>query len=872
VAAAVERDVPFDWGAAGLYQTLQRLQTTVSVLHVVAHPDDEDGPLLAYAARGLGARTMLFSITRGEGGANLISADFFDELGALRTLEHAKAASFYGNELFYSRATDYGYSKTLDEANRAWRDGRSVLADLVEVVRRERPTIVCSRFRGTPHDGHGHHQMAGVLSQQVFQAAADPQQFVEQLLRGLTTWQIRKLYANNIRPEWRPEDAENWTVALPTGQYNPILGISYAQIARYGVGFQRSQGISGHLGEAGPRPAYYRLLATADGVPAADRETSLLDGLDGSIPALADQVSGASATLRSLLITLADDAKVSLERFDPVHPDRVLDPLLDGLQVTDQLLAQLQQESLSAADTMFLRQTVQRKRDDLCRAIDQALGAELEVWVTLDSDRNTSGTAELQHATPGQMLRTHVRFVHQAPRPVAIRGLTTLTPPGWQVETPANLPISCGGNEVRQWQLLTQLDDRVQPTRQMWRRDSIAEPFYTTDNDYQQRPQPQPPLRVALNIQVAGVDVTLQRVAEVRFGHPQYGEVRYPLTVVPPVSVRLATRRGILATNRTTYPLDVIVRSDQTTGSAGTVLLQIPNGWKSQPTEIPFSLSKEGEERVYRFELTPAGVAVDASEVSTVRAIVRHQGREYSEGFQTVSARDVGRLNLYRDAVHTLRRVDVRVNSSLRVAYVMGSGDDVPAALTMLGLQSTMLSQQDLQQADLSSWDVILVGVRAYAVREDIRKFNGRLLDYVHAGGVLIVQYQTPEFDQNFGPYPYQMGRNPEEVSEEDAAVTLLEPEHPVFTHPNSITAADFDGWIEQRGSKFWTSWDPRYVPLLECHDHDQPPQRGGLLVTQYGRGYYVYAAFAWYRQLPEAVPGAYQIFANLISLADRVQ
>jgi LmbE family N-acetylglucosaminyl deacetylase len=227
------QDLQLEQGAVGSYLRLKELRTTGSVLHVVAHPDDEDGAMLAYCSRGLGARTMLFSITRGEGGANLISSHFFDELGALRTLEHLKAASYYGIELFYSRAADYGYSKTLKEAMQQWNDGTAILEDLVEMIRRERPTVLLSRFAGDPRDGHGHHQMAGVISRLAFDAAADPTQFPEQLQRGYEPWQIKKLYV-------RAGPREDWTIAIPAGTYDPVIGRSYAQIARFGLGFQRS--------------------------------------------------------------------------------------------------------------------------------------------------------------------------------------------------------------------------------------------------------------------------------------------------------------------------------------------------------------------------------------------------------------------------------------------------------------------------------------------------------------------------------------------------------------------------------------------------------------------------------------------------------
>ncbi len=493
---------------------------------------------------------MLFAITRGEGGANLISADFFDNLGALRTLEHLKAASYYGNELFYSHAADYGFSKNLDEANRAWQNGRPILGDLVEVVRRERPTVLCSRFRGTSHDGHGHHQMAGVISRQVFQAAADPHQFPEQLERGLTTWQIRKLYANNIHPEWRAEDAGTWTIALPTGEHSALLGMSYAQIARFGLGFQRSQGVSGHLSPAGPRTSYYRLLQTAEGIPRADKETSLFDGLDTSLVGLADQIDNPPAVLKHRLQQIAQYAQDSLNCFSPVDGTAVVEPLAKGLQVTSALLLRLESLKLSRADAAFLRQALERKRDEFSLAMELALAVDLQVWATLPDDGQNAGATEFRYATPGQTITTHIRFVHQSPLTVKVRQVSAVVPDGWHIETPPALGEDCGANQVQEWHLRTRLDEDVVPTRQAWKRKSIAEPFYTTSAVFQQQPLPQPPLRIQLFIEVAGVPLALSRVAEARFRHPEFGDVRYPLTVVPPVSVNFASARHPSARSR----------------------------------------------------------------------------------------------------------------------------------------------------------------------------------------------------------------------------------------------------------------------------------------------------------------------------------
>ena len=333
------------------------------------------------------------------------------------------------------------------------------------------------------------------------------------------------------------------------------------------------------------------------------------------------------------------------------------------------------------------------------------------------------------------------------------------------------------------------------------------------------------------------------------------------------MGVRFPLGSLIIPRGTTSYNVAVVVQNAVKGRAQGKVRLELPTDWSSTPASQAVIFDREDAVATYTFRVDlPDNVEPQAT---TIQAVVDYRGKEYREGYQTITARDLSRMNLFREASHRVQIADIRVLGNPRVGYIMGSGDKVPEALAALDIHPQMLGATDLASGDLTSYDVILVGVRAYAVRADVRKYNARLLEYVKQGGILIIQYQTPEFDQNFGPYPYVMGRRPEEVSEEDAKVTILVPDHPLFIQPNRITSADFKGWIEQRGSKFWANWDDHYTPLLECHDSGQPPQQGGMLWTRYGQGAYVYSAYAWYQQLPQGVPGAYRLFANMLSLPE---
>ena len=856
--------LPEDRGAAGLWRVLLELQTTASILHITAHPDDEDGAMLTMLARGQGVRTALLSLSRGEGGANLIAPFFFDELGVLRTLELLESTRYYGVELFFTRAVDYGYSKSVDEARSHWADSEHVLRDTVRVIRRERPDVIIARFRGDARDGHGHHTFSGLIAQQAFEAAADPNRFPEQVAEGLRPWSVKKLYHNNIRPSRRPEDKDAWTLIARTGEFNPLLGRSYAQIARHGLGYQRSQGISGHGSPGGPRPSYYRRADRSLATHAGDREQSFFDGLDTGLTDIAALAGPRPPEwLVSGLRPIDEAVHAAVKAFAPMNPEQTATPLAAGLRTTRALARQVSESTLDEAardQTSFL---LRHKERQFQRALALALGTDLQVTAKGDASSTVAG---FSHATPGQRVTAEIRLVNRSPIPIRPVRVRIAAPADWAVtgETAGTEPLSYNKVWSRTFDVQIPVDAAV--TRPHWHRDSIRESLYTVDDPtHHTRPFPPPPVWGVARLEAFETWFELRAPVRVLIRHPKFGAIRPALTVVPPISVQFARKNGVLPIGRRTYVVSVRVRSSAKNPAQGTLRLRLPDGWESEPVLTSFVLAREDEEASFDFTVGVPGRL--AERAYTIEAVATYVGREYDEGFETISARDLDRFNMYRPAKHQVRAVDLKIAPNLRLAYIMGSGDDVPQAIEPLGVTIDQLGPTELGKTDLSRYDAVLVGVRAYAVRPDLVTHNGRLLSYVKEGGVLVVQYQTPEFDHNFGPYPYTMGRRPEEVSEEDAVVTLLDSANPVFVAPNRITPRDFDDWVEERGSKFWTAWDERYQPLLVCHDRDQAPQKGGMLYARYGKGVYIYSAYAWYRQLPHGVPGAFRIYANLISL-----
>jgi hypothetical protein len=373
------------------------------------------------------------------------------------------------------------------------------------------------------------------------------------------------------------------------------------------------------------------------------------------------------------------------------------------------------------------------------------------------------------------------------------------------------------------------------------------------------------PLCAELQLSYEGASIQVSQVVQTVHRVTGPGIELQPLVVGPAISVSISPKAGILPVTGAKFELTARVHSNVKGPAAGVLALQVPPGWSTTPPQAKFELAKDGEEQHVAFQVTPGKLEAKSYQIT---AVAEFNGRKYSEGYDMTGYEGLRPYPLYSSANFSVKGVDVKVAKGVRVGYVMGTGDDVPKSLEEIGVKAEFLSAQDIGMGDLSRYDCIVLGVRAYAARPELATYNGRFLQYVKQGGILFVQYNSAQYDHNFGPYPYSLTNDPEKVVDETAKVTVLEPANPLMDWPNKITSADFDGWVEERGHSFMKSWDNKYLPLTEVHDPDQDPQKGGLLYARYGRGAYIYGAFALYRQLPEGVPGAFRIFANILSLA----
>ena len=827
-------------------EAIGRLRVVGSVLFTGAHPDDENSTLLPHLAKRLHLRTAYLSATRGDGGQNLIGTEQYEALGILRTEELLAARRLDGAEQYFTQAYDFGFSKSPEETLAKW--GReAVLADFVRIVRRFRPDIMISRFSGTPSDGHGHHQAAGILAQEAFHAAADPARFPEQIREGLEPWQATRLFVN----QFRRGGGEGITIDV--GEFSPVYGRTYAEIGLEARSMHRSQGMGGARGRSGPFTTGLRLAASKPGIPAVAQ--NLFDDVDLTLGRFTRLAGGSDAVVRRVqaIERAIESAQGALT---PNEPSKVLPFLGQGLAELRELRGEFERGSaaqMQRDEALFL---LGLKEKDFARAIALAGAAEADAL---------SGTREI---IPGEPFEVTVAALSRARElTVSESGLTLAGPPDWKIE---RLPQSesSGAVEVR-FRVTAPVDAPV--SQPYW----LVEP---RQRDYfAPLPVPylgeahNPPLLTAnatYSLAVNGQSLSVEQTVEVvhRFADRVYGERIEPLTIVPPLAVWIEPRVAVFPSAASQQYVLVRVRNHRRTAQNGVARLDLPPGWRSEPASQSFSLGAEGDEAAVRFQVSAASSDAAARGLS-VKAVAEVGGQSFSAGYQVVDYPHIVPRHLFQSAESKLLRFDVKVEPGLRVGYVMGSGDGVPEALQQMGVQVEQLSPNDLAFGELGKYDAILTGIRAYEVRRDLSANQARLMDFVRNGGLLIGQYgRRGGYSAPLGPYPFDLGNGPR-VTVEEAPIAILDPSHPLFQSPNRITAADFDGWVQERGTYFMESWDSRYKPMLESHDPGEDPLRGGMLLASYGRGYYLYTGYAWFRQLPAGVPGAYRIFANMVSL-----
>lgn len=901
-ASSIALPLPEDRGQDALEQLLKRLRTTASLMMIVAHPDDEDGALLTYLSRGLGVRCTLFTLTRGEGGQNAMSADAYDALGIIRTNELLKADEFYGAKQLWGTEVDFGFSKTQEEAFARWGHDR-VLYDAVLAVRRERPQVIVSTFVGGITDGHGQHQVSGEIAQEVFKAAADPIVFPEQLKPvaegglGLTVWQPLAVYSmvpfapvtekgmfDYATGKWAPARFHNYVtgewitgvpstdVTTPVGDLDPALGRSYVQIAREGWGEQKSQNGGASPTLSGPSSTSYHLWAVAPSAQAGSSAPADNDSLyenkqveiDTSVAGLARLANGAPPEWLTTSLHQIGDSLQNLQSTCPCdHRTDLAHQIASIYRQTLELKAKVASSSLDVQAKASLVFELDKKIDQFQATLADLLGLDVIAYRTNESNaqpggfRGASADETTRSVSPGEAFKVHVHATSASPD-ARLNKTWFESPKGgsWQQGEALS---SKGSAQVSDAVYGLKVPDDADSTRPFFTRPTIEQPFYDISNPaWRERSFAPWPLAAWVEFEFDDLPIRIGQVVQTLHRVTGPGGVYEPLSVTPSIGVRVEPEARILPLDGGALPVRVTVHTQS--AADGTVTLQLPAGWRSEPAEAKFRRASEGDTEPILFSVTSTGASTGAF---SIQAEARSGERTYQSGWQSIGYTGLRPYNQYQPAQLRTRKIDVKLAPGLRVGYIMGTGDLVPEALEGMGVTPHLLSAEEVASADLSQWNVLIVGIRAYSVRPELAATQPRLDEFVRRGGTLVVQYQSANFP---APLPLSMGRMPERVVDEAAPVKLLDAKNPLFTSPNTITAADFDGWVEERGHSFLDSWDGGYTALTETADAGQDPQRGGLLVAHRGNGTYIYVAYALYRQLPELVPGAYRILANLLS------
>jgi LmbE family N-acetylglucosaminyl deacetylase len=803
--------------AAELQLSLRKLANVGGVLYVAAHPDDENTAMLAWLANEKLYRTGYLSLTRGDGGQNLIGDEKGPLLGVIRTQELLAARRLDGAEQMFTRAIDFGFSKSSDETLRIWGHDE-VLADVVWAIRRFQPDVIVTRFPPTTEAGHGQHMASAVLAEEAFSAAGDATKFPEQL-RYVAPWQPKRLYWNRFSwQQLKPDDPSLAnSLRIDLGTFNPLLGRAYTEIAAESRSMHKSQGF-GSAERRGSVINYFDLrkgeAVAADPFAGVQTNWSRYPG---------------GEKLGALLERAANE-------FKPDDPQASLPLLLQAHTALEQLRANTSWSDLQ-------RPWVEKKRLDLLEAIRDCAGIAIDV------------SAADSFVTAGGELPVSVTVVNRSNHPFRLSMVASLyaqpsKAPGTRLEN--NQPVKTD--------ITLRLPENYDLSQPYWlRKQPTAGLFNVTEQMLIGKPENAPAVPITVTLDDNEMNTLIFTVPAVyRRTDPVLGEQVREVSVVPAITANLGS--GVyFFPDAKPRPVHLLLRSFGAT--EGNVRLLLPAAWKVEPAVMPVKFTGKGDEVRVAFNVTPP-----AGEATAQMNVEVSGGR--TSALTELEYNHIPAQRLFNDIGARNVRVDVKRGGN-RIGYIMGSGDEIPSVLRQLGYDVTILTDADLDRGEFSQFDAVLAGVRAYNTRKRLREAHEKLMQYVEDGGTVVVQYNTANGPDDLvvaapGPYPFKISRD--RVTVEEAPVKLLDPSHPLLTTPNRITAADFTGWVQERGLNFPNEWDPRYTTIMSSADPGETEKAGGELYARHGKGVFIYTAYAWWRQLPAGVPGAIRAFVNLVS------
>ncbi len=799
-----------------LYNDLQKLNFLGSALYIAAHPDDENTRLISYLSNEVHAQTAYLSLTRGDGGQNLIGTELRELLGVLRTQELLAARGVDGGQQFFTRANDFGYSKHPDETLRIW-DRDAVLSDVVRVIRTFKPDIIVNRFdHRTPGSTHGHHTSSAILSTEAFALAGNREAYPEQLT-SLEPWGPERLFFNTSwwfygSPENFEKADKSRLVPLDIGVYYPERGLSNNEIAAMASSKHRCQGF-GRPNVRGSEQEYVELLEGS-----MPQNGDLFEGIDTSWGRL--KGGGAVGAILDPMETA----------FNFRNPASHLPELLEAHKILNQL------------------------EDSYWKRIKS--GQLLELIVNISGLYIEASSIEYS-ANPGETAKVSIEMVNRSEWPVAVRGfqLDAGTQSDSLIALPENQRILLEGTIV--------VPEDHEGTDPYWLRESGTLGLYTvSDPSLIGKPQTPPAFYLRVNLDINGTLINYVTPVIHRYSEPDKGELVRAFEVLPKVTASFEEQVSMFTTAHS-RSLKMVVKS-HTQSATGKVRLKVPPGWQSEPASYDLSLTGKGDEQVFQFTLLPP----PGDSQGFVTPEISVGSKDYNEELIPIVYEHIPSQIVLLPAAVKVVRLNVK-KAGQHIGYVMGAGDQVPENLEAIGYTVHILTMDALSAETLKKMDAVVLGIRAYNVLDELPFKNDLLLEYVKEGGTMVVQYNTSgRGSQDFSdlaPYPLQLSRD--RVSDETAAVEILDPEHPILNFPNQINAGDFEGWVQERGLYFPDEWDPSYVALLSMKDPGESDKKGGLLVAPYGSGYYIYTGLSFFRELPAGVPGAFKLLSNMLSI-----
>lgn len=794
--------------AGQIKMKLKKLNFLGSVLYVAAHPDDENTRIITSMANDRLAATAYLSMTRGDGGQNLIGPEIRDVLGLIRTQELLSARRIDGGEQFFTRANDFGYSKSADETFAIW-NKNEIMSDVVYVFRQYQPDVIITRFPPDERAGHGHHTASAILAQEAFDLAADAKSFPD---NGKTygTWRPTRLYTNTGR-WWNQTINENTPgiITIDVGRYNALLGESYSEIAARSRSQHKSQGF-GSKGTRGYQPEFL------EHVKGEKASKDIFEGINTTW----SRVPG-SEKVQALVTKL-------IHEFDEENP---------AASVVG--LTALRKELLALKPGVWR----DRKLKEVEALIFDCAGIFLEA------------SSDFYWSSPGETSTIFFELINRSDVPVTISQISSS-----QIGMDSSVTVRLDNNVPVNFKSRKTISSVQSYSDPYW----LSQPhslglFTVAEQKNIGKPENDAAVKIRFTMMIDGQVMDVERPVVYKMTDPVKGELYRPFEIVPPVFVNLFEKVLVFADAQ---PKEVVVMVKSSAGKVkGNLKLQLPSGWRSEPESIPFDLTAREQEQLKTFKVFPAKNEITAS----LKAIAEVDGKKYDKSIQTVSYDHIPTQILLPESSARIVRLNIKTAGSI-VGYIKGAGDEVPNALRNMGYEVWEMKNEEVNLANLKKLDAVVLGIRALNTNTRVRFMMDDLLTYVKEGGNLIVQYNN-NFDletDSFSPYPLTLSRD--RVTDENSDVRMLKADHSILNVPNKIADADFSGWVQERGLYFPNKWDPNFEALLSMNDKGEQPKDGSLLVARYGSGYYIYTGLSFFRELPEGVSGAYKLFANLVS------